>query len=74
MTIKSIDWTASKVSIGMTKDHDRRRKLAALLLSLDAPMPYSNADCEIKAEIGALVKEMAADGTDYLRKMYGDAI
>lgn len=69
-----IDWTASKVSIGMTKDSERRRRLARLLLSLDEPMPYSNADIEIKGEIHSLVKDMAKDGTDELVKKYGNAV
>ena len=70
----NIDWTASKVAIGMTKDHERRRKLANLLLSLDGPLPYANADCEINGEIMALVKDMAADGTEHLKKMYGEVV
>ncbi len=70
----NIDWTASKVSIGMTKDHERRRQLAKLLLSLDEPMTYSNADVEINGHIHALIKAMAQDGTEHLKAMYGEAV
>lgn len=43
-------------------------------LSLDEPMPYVNADCEINGQIHALIKQMAADGTAHLIAQYGDAV
>lgn len=69
----TIDWTASKVASGLN-DKDRRRELATLLLSLDEPMPYSNADHEIKSRIFQLIKEAAIDGKTHLINMYGDIV
>ena len=69
----NLDWTASKVASGL-ENKDRRRKLAQLLLSLDDPMPYSNADHEINSEIFLLLQDAAKDGTQHLRGMYGDIV
>lgn len=66
-----IDWTASKVACGLY-DKETRRELAKLLLSLDEPMPYSNADCEIKGAIFDVLKKAAAVGAEHLKSQYGD--
>jgi hypothetical protein len=69
----NIDWTASKVACGLD-NKDRRRALAKLLLSLDDPAAYSNADHEIKGQIFSLLQDAAKEGTEHLKGKYGEAV
>ena len=69
----NIDWTASKGACGLD-NKDRRRALAKLLLSLDDPAAYSNADHELPGQLFSLLQDAAQAGPEHLQGQYGEAV